>query len=99
MGSNPNGSTMTKLGKHKSIDKDLRQSINWLKNLDCVDRVILGFCEAARHKYTPGTLRYKSDVRGGIKLNAYGGNGVIDIYVKTTDVETLTKKLRGKWKV
>lgn len=69
-------------GKHKSMGKDLKRSIRWLENVPAVMKVILGFSEACRHKYTPSTLRFKMDVDGGIKINGYSGTGVTDIFVK-----------------
>lgn len=73
---------MAKQGRHKSMDKDLKRSVRWLENLAGIEKVILSFSEACRHKYPPGTLRFKQDVDGGIKINGYSGKGVTDIFVK-----------------
>lgn len=75
----------SKKGKHKSVDRELKQSIAWLESLPYTTRVILGLSESARHAYKPGTLRYQIDAAGGVKLKAYGGKGVMDIYVKIDD--------------
>ena len=74
-------------GKHKSMGKDLKRSVRWLESIPAVTKVILGFSEACRHKYAPGTLRYKLDVDGGIKVNGYSGKGVTDIFVKIDPIE------------
>ncbi len=88
---------MSKLGKHKSLGKDLKLSIEWLESLSEVLKIVLGLHESARHHYSPGTLRYKHDVLGGIKLNAYSGNGVMDIYIKVKDKQKLIAKIQDRW--
>lgn len=69
-------------GKHTSLDKHLKSNILWLEELPGVNKVVLGISEACRHRYAPGTIRFKRDVDGGVKLNGYSGNGVIDIFVR-----------------
>jgi hypothetical protein len=90
---------MNKKGKHQTVDKELKPSISWLESQDCVAKVVLGLCESARHAYTPGTLRFQMDAPGGVKLKAYGGNGVIDLYVKVCedDKEGLLEKIAARW--
>lgn len=90
-----------KRGSHKSVDKELKPSIQWLESLPCVHKVVLGLCESARHAYKPGTLRYQMDAPGGVKVKAYGGNGVIDVYVKVSeeDKDDFQDKLLGRWTV
>ena len=69
-------------GRHTSLDKHLKPSIAWIEAIPAVSKVVLGFAESCRHKYPPGHIRWKQDVAGGIKINAYSGNGVIDIFLK-----------------
>lgn len=69
-------------GRHTSLDKHLKPSIAWIETIPWVSRVVLGFAESCRHKYSPGHIRWKQDVAGGIKINAYSGNGIIDIFIK-----------------
>jgi len=90
-----------KKGKHKSVDKELKPSISWLESLPAVEKIVLGLAESARHSYTPGTIRYQMDTLGGIKIKAYGGRGVMDIYIKVSDEnkEGLLEKMRERWKV
>lgn len=73
---------MSKMGKHTSMGKELKRSVKRLESLPYVDKIVLGRAEAARHTFAPGTLRYKFDSPGGIKVNGYTGTGVIDIYIK-----------------
>lgn len=69
-------------GRHTSVDKHLKRNILWLEELPGVKKVVLGISEACRHRYTPGHIRFKMDVEGGIKINGYSGIGVTDIFVK-----------------
>lgn len=78
---------MTLQGKHKSMGKALKRSVQWLESLPSVTKVVLGFSESCRHKYAPGHIRFKMDVDGGIKINGYSGNGVTDIFVKIDPIE------------
>lgn len=93
--------TKSKLGKHKSVDKELRPSISWLESLPEVLKVVIGLSESARHSFAPGVLRHRSDVAGGIKINGYGGKGVVDIFVKVADEDKqgLISKLQDRWDV
>lgn len=70
------------MGKHQSLDKHVRKNIEWVQSISCVSKIVIGISESCRHKYPPGHLRFKMDVDGGIKINAYSGNGVTDIFIK-----------------
>ena len=76
-----------KKGRHKSLGPILKRSVKWLESFESVKKVILGFTEACRHKYTPGHLKVLGDKPGGIKLKAYSGNGVVSIFVKIEPIE------------
>lgn len=69
-------------GRHTSLDKHAKRSILWIESIPAVKKVVLGFSESCRHKYSPGHIRFKSNVAGGIKVNSYSGNGVTDIFIK-----------------
>ena len=71
-------------GRHKSMDKVLKRSVRWLEQQTGVTKVILCLSEACRHRYTPGTLRFKQDVEGGFTLNGYSGRGVTHIFVRVS---------------
>lgn len=78
-----------KLGKHKTMDKELKRSIDLLSKNQYISKIVLGRVEGARHSFPPGHIRYKSTVRGGIKINGYSGNGVMDIFIKIEPIEKI----------
>ncbi len=78
---------MSLQGKHQSMDKDLKRSVKWLETIPVVKKVVLGFSEACRHKYSPGCIRFKMNVNGGIKANGYSGKGVTDLFIKIDPIE------------
>ncbi len=83
-------------GKHTSIDKHLKKNILWIETLPSVQKVVIGISEACRHKYSPGFIRFKSDVDGGIKVIGYSGNGVMDIFIRIdpiSDREWIKQKI------
>ena len=69
-------------GRHKSLDKSLKPTVAWLERIHGVEKIVLGFSECCRHKYPPGHIKFKMDVSGGIKINAYSGKGVTDVFVR-----------------
>lgn len=69
-------------GHHTSLDKHLKHNILWVEGLPGVEKVVLGISEACRHKYPPGHIRFKADVDGGIRVVAYSGKGVTDIFIR-----------------
>lgn len=77
----------TKKGRHKTLDKHLKNHVLWIENISGVKKVILGISEPCRHKYPPGHIRFKMDAEGGFKVNGYSGVGVIDIYIKVEPIE------------
>ena len=70
------------MSRHKSLDKDVKHNVGWVQDLPFVTKVVIGISESCRHKYPPGHIRFKMDVDGGIKVNAYSGNGVTDLFIK-----------------
>ncbi len=77
------------MGKHKSLDKHVKKNIDWVEALPFVSKIVIGISESCRHKYPPGHIRFKMDVDGGIKINAYSGNGVTDLFIK---IEPITER-------
>ncbi len=77
------------MSRHKSLDKDVKHNIAWIQAQPFVTKIVIGISESCRHKYPPGHIRFKMDVDGGIKINAYSGNGVTDLFIK---IEPLTER-------
>ncbi|MEY3182259.1 MAG: hypothetical protein RLZ35_244 [Pseudomonadota bacterium] len=69
-------------GRHKSLDKHLKNEIAWVEKLPGVQKIVLGFSESCRHRYPPGHIRFTADVDGGIKVIGYSGKGVTDIFIR-----------------
>ncbi len=74
-------------GRHTTLDKHVKRSVAWLETIPFVKKVVLGFSESCRHRYSPGHLRFRMNVRGGFKVNAYSGNGVTDMFIKIEPIE------------
>lgn len=73
-------------GRHTTLDKHVKRSVAWIESIPAVTKVVLGFSESCRHRYSPGHIRFKMNVRGGIKVNAYSGRGVTDIFIKVDPI-------------
>lgn len=70
------------MSKHQTLDSHVKKNVEWVESLPCVTKIVIGISESCRHKYPPGHLRCKRDVDGGIKINAYSGKGVTDLFLK-----------------
>lgn len=79
------------MGKHTSLDSNVKQNVEWIKSIPCVSKIVIGISESCRHKYPPGHIRFRRDVNGGIKINAYSGNGVTDIFIKIEPISEREK--------
>ncbi len=89
-------------GRHTSLDKHLKNNILWIENLPAVQKVILGISEACRHKYSPGHIRFKMDVNGGIKAIGYSGTGVVDIFIRIDPIsarEQIKTKIAERFEI
>ena len=79
------------MSKHQSLDKHVKLNIAWVKTLPAVTKIVIGISESCRHKYPPGHIRFKMDVEGGIKINAYSGKGVTDLFIKIAPIDQREK--------
>ncbi len=88
------------MGRHQTLEKEVKQNVGWIENLAGVSKIVIGISESCRHKYPPGHIRFKMDVDGGIKVNAYSGNGVTDIYIKIDPIserENIKSQLKKRF--
>ena len=69
------------IGRHKSLDKELRVPVKWLRSLPGIEKVIYGHCDPCRHRRKPGTLELRREIPVGFELQAYGGFGVMRLIV------------------
>jgi hypothetical protein len=92
---------VSKKGRHKSVEKNLRPAVRWLESLAQVKRVILGLTDNCRHSFPAGVIRHRRDVLGGFKANGYGGSVIIDMFIGVDsddmdDVKNLIKERFGE---
>jgi hypothetical protein len=89
-------------GRHRSVDKHLKNNILWIEKLPGVNKVVLGISEACRHKYPPGHIRFKMNVEGGIKVTGYSGKGVTDMFIRIDPpvlIEEIKLKIAERFKL
>ena len=87
-------------GRHTTLDKHVKRSVTWIESIPAVTKVVLGFSESCRHRYPPGHIRTRMNVRGGIKVNAYSGNGITDIFIKIdpiSDRDSVKQKIADRF--
>jgi len=82
---------VSKLGKHTTLDKDLKKQVNWVINLPEVTKVVIGLSNACRHKYPPGFIRCLQIVEAGIKANGYSGKGVTNLFIRVNSATNIAK--------
>lgn len=91
---------MAKRGVHHGrTDGASNQSLKWLETQPEVKRLILNISESCRHKYAPGTIRCCDKVSGGFKIKVYGGNGIINGFVRVdeSDYDDLVKRVTERF--
>lgn len=76
-------------GRHKSLDKELKRSIQSLQKIDGIKKIILGFSECCRHRYPPGYIKVRAKVDGGLKANGFSGKGVTDLFIRISPEELI----------
>lgn len=81
-------------GKHKSVPKELKRNIAWLEKEGV--KVVLGICECARHKFSPGTIRLVRETDAGFKAIAYSGNGIMNMFIVTKN-KTVRELVRNRF--
>lgn len=70
-----------RIGKHSSVDRDLKRSLKKLLRQTGVVKVVLGPFHNCRHNSTVGSLLFQADIDAGIKIKGFCGDGVRDLFV------------------
>ena len=65
--------------KHKTVPKELKKSMNWIEAQGA--KLVLGVCECARHKFSPGHIRLVQKTDAGYKAIGYTGNGIMNFFI------------------
>lgn len=71
--------------KHKSVPKELKKSMNWIEAQGA--KLVLGLCECARHKFSPGHIRLVRRSEAGFKAIGYTGNGIMNFFIVCKNLE------------
>lgn len=82
--------------KHKTVPKELKKSMLWIEAQGA--KLVLGVCECARHKFSPGHIRLVQETDAGYKAIGYTGNGVMNFFIvcKTSELgEAIVAKFGG----
>ena len=85
-------------GRHKSIPREIKISLNQV--LDKNAKVIMEDICSCRHAYKTGRLKIVEDFHRYIKLRAYYGSGVVNLFIKfeSSEAKDITKsKIESKW--
>lgn len=69
------------MGRHLSVGKELKPSYKKLLGHKFVKNISRQYYNVCKHKYRPGTIRYKADTTSGIRVTGYDGSGCVDLYV------------------
>ena len=69
------------MGRHLSLGKELKPSYKKLLSHKFVKNISRQYCSVCRHRYRPGTIRYKMDIPSGIKVTGYDGSGCVNMYI------------------
>lgn len=69
-------------GPHgSSLDKNIARSVEALERQPCVNRVIIGPAENARHKYPQGFVRYATKENNKVFAACYTGRGIMELII------------------
>ncbi len=80
--------------KHKTVPKELKKTMSWIEAQGA--KLVLGICECARHKFSPGHIRLVLRTDAGYKAIAYTGNGIMNFFI-VCKTEELYEKMLDKF--
>lgn len=67
-------------GRHKSVPREIKRALS--KVLDRDAKVVMQDICSCRHAYAPGTLRITEEATTSLKIRAYFGSGIVNLFVK-----------------
>jgi len=73
------------LGKHKMICKSHKNTLEYLKTINGIKKIILGCGKGGKHAKPPGQLEFCNFTDSGIRYKAFTNRGVRDIFVICKD--------------
>ena len=67
-------------GRHKSVPSEIKRALKYAVGKDA--KVVMNDICSCRHAYTPGTLRITAETASSLKIRAYFGSGIVNLFVK-----------------
>ena len=67
-------------GRHKSVPREIKRSLTAV--LPKSAKIVMNDICSCRHAYAPGTLRVTEETPNGLKIRAYFGSGIVNLFVK-----------------
>lgn len=86
-------------GKHKTVPRELKQTVAWLNRQPEIKKIVLGRTEVCRHKYKNGHLNCRSATEAGIKCTGYFGSGILDLFlvIDAEHISNIQQKIEDKF--
>lgn len=79
-------------GRHKSVPREIKQEL--LRVVGKEAKVVMNDICSCRHAYAPGTLRVTEEMEQSLKIRAYFGSGIVNLFVKFPSVSLKEEALR-----
>ena len=70
-------------GRHKSVPNEIKLVLKRVVGEDA--KIVMQDICSCRHAYTPGHLRITGEKGLGLKIRAYFGSGIVNLFVKCKD--------------
>ncbi len=67
-------------GRHKSIPNEIKKTLKYTVGKDA--KIVMNDICSCRHSYSPGTLRITDETENNLKIRAYFGSGIVNLFVK-----------------
>lgn len=72
-------------GRHTSLPSELKKSVR--RAFPREAKIVMTDIVSCRHKYPVGTLRVVDETENALKVRAYFGSGVVNLFVKLPSEE------------